>query len=242
MTNLGLDKYGFQARLRPALLSLFPVFITISVWVPAVYEIAASFVSLAVACGLTVAFAHIARKRGRVVQRRLVEEWGGLPATLWLRHADHHLEADTKQRYHEFLENNVPGWKAPTPPEEAVDQKQVDSRYGSAVRWLLEYTRDTKQFPLVFIENISYGFRRNVLGLKPFAIIFSLICVGFAAGQLYSTPLDSLFGDRFPHLAVGIVSFLLLLWWIFGVSKSWVKDAADAYAKALLAGCETHRT
>ena len=161
MTTLGLDKYGFQARLRPALLSLFPVFITIAVWAPTLYKTAASLVGLAVACGLTVAFAHFARRRGRAVEQRLVEEWGGLPTTLWLRHGDHHLESGTKQRYYEFLEDNIPGWKSPTRQEEAEDQKHADSRYSSAVRWLLEYTRDTKQFHLVFTENISYGFRRN---------------------------------------------------------------------------------
>ncbi len=242
MIDLGLDKYGFQARLRPALLSLFPVFITVAVWAPALYQMAASLVGLAVACGLTVAFAHVARMRGRSVQGRLVKEWGGLPTTLWLRHADHHLEAETRQRYHQFLEQNVPGWTAPTPEEEAADQDKADSRYGSAVRWLLEYTRDTKQFPLVFAENISYGFRRNALGLKPVAIILSLISVGFAAEQLYGVPLSTLIADQFAKLAVGIVSFLILLWWMFGVSKSWVKDAADAYAKALLAACDMPST
>lgn len=242
MINLGLDKYGLQARLLPALLALFPVFITVSVWAPALYKTMVSLVGLAVACGLTVAFAHFARIRGRAIEDRLVKEWGGLPTTLWLRYADNHLEDETKQRYHQFLEQNIPGWTAPTPAEETADQGKADNRYGSAVRWLLEYTRDTKQFSLVFAELISYGFRRNALGLKPLAITLSLSSAGFSMVRLYGVPSSSLIADQLPQLTIGVVSFLILLWWIFGVSKSAVRDAGDAYAKALLGTCDTPRT
>ena len=238
MSNLGLDKYGFQARLRPALLSLFPVFVTVAVWAPALYEIAGSLVGLAVACGLMVACSHFARMRGRTIQDRLVKEWGGLPTTLWLRQSDAHLEIETKQRYFDFFEKNVPNWIPPTPEEEAADPDRADSRYASAVRWLLEYTRDTKQYPLVFTENISYGFRRNALGLKSVAIILALASIGYSAGMLYGATLGAILANQFPQLAVGVVSFLLLLWWTFGVTKSWVRDAADAYAKALLSACD----
>ena len=241
MIDLGLDRYGFQARLRPALLSLFPVFITVAVWAPALYQTAVSLVGLAVACGLTVASAHVARKLGRSIEDRLVKEWGGLPTTLWLRQADRHLEAETKRRYHHFLEQNVPGWTVPTRADEAADQDKADRQYGSAVRWLLEYTRDTKQFQLVFAELISYGFRRNALGLRPFAIILALASAGFCAARIYDVPFNNLVSDYFSQLAVGIVSILILLWWIFGVSKSWVRDAGDAYAKALLGACDMPR-
>ncbi len=242
MVDLGLDGYGFQARLRPALLSLFPVFITVAVWAPALYQTAASLLGLAVACGLTVACAHVSRRLGRSIEDRLVKEWGGLPTTAWLRHADRHLEAETKRRYHHFLEQNVPGWTAPTPAEEAANQDETNKRYGSAVRWLLEYTRDTKQFKLIFAELISYGFRRNALGLRSVGIILALASTGFAAAQLYDVPFNNFVSDYFSQLAAGVVSILILLWWTFGVSKSWVRDAGDAYAKALLGACDRSQT
>ena len=239
MIYFGLDKYSFQARLRPALLSLFPAFITIAVSVPALYELAKSLLSLAIACGVTVALAHFARKRGRTIQTQLLEEWGGLPSTLWLRHADEHLEVETKKRYHGFLQNNVPDWKAPTPEEDSADQAKTDSRYGSAVRWLLEYTRDTKKFPLIFAENISYGFRRNALGLKPIGILISLISTVYPAWRLYVMNQELLIANHSAQLTVGLISLVMFLGWCCIVTKSWVRDAADAFAKALLAACDS---
>lgn len=233
------DKYSFQARLRPALLSLFPVFITIAVSFPALYELAKSLLSLTIACGVTVAFAHLARKRGREIQNRLIREWGGLPSTLWLRHADEHLETETKKRYHNFLQNNVLNWKAPTPEEELADPAKADSRYGSAARWLLEYTRDAQKFPLIFTENISYGFRRNTLGLKPIGFLISLISTAYPAWRLYGMNLELIFANHSAQLTVGLSSLVMLLGWCCVVTKSWVRDAADAYAKALLAACDS---
>ena len=86
------DKYGRQARLFPALLTLFPVFITVAVWVPALYQLGAGLVAIATACGLLTALAHFSRTRGRIVEKKLVREWGGLPTTIWLRRSDENLE------------------------------------------------------------------------------------------------------------------------------------------------------
>lgn len=33
-------------------------------------------------------------------------------------------------------------------------------------------------------------------------------------------------------------SLLIMLCWMFGVTKDWVRDAVDAYASALLVACE----
>lgn len=233
-----VDQYVIQARLLPALLSLFPIFVTIAVWMPALYKLGTDLVGLAFACGITTAFAHFSRARGRTIQEELVREWGGLPTTIWLRQSDTHLEQQTKLRYYQFLENNVPEWTAPTRDEEEAHPDEADLKYGSAVRWLLELTRDTKKYPLLFAENISYGFRRNALALKPFAIIFAVIAAGFGPIQLHNTPPADLLGQYPFQIASLLVSLLLLSWWTLGVTRSWVRDAADAYARALLAVCD----
>lgn len=77
---------------------LFPLFVTIAVWFPALYDFAAGLVALAVACGVTVFFAHVARMRGRFAERRLFSLWGGKPTTIWLSHRDAHLDAHTTSR------------------------------------------------------------------------------------------------------------------------------------------------
>lgn len=240
--NFGFDKYSFQARLRPALLSLFPVYATAVAWGPAVYgKVVIGLLGAAATCGLAVVFAHFVRTRGLAVQTRLVEKWGGMPTTLWLRHADLNLETETKSRYHQFLQRNVPDWTPPTTSEEMTDPAEADKQYRSAVDWLRAYTRDTNKFPLVLAENISYGFRRNVLGLKPVAIILATASTIFPIVQLYDVPIDIVVSDRFVELAVACVLFLTLLWWIIFVTDSWVRQAGDAYARALLSACDAPR-
>lgn len=227
------DRYSRQARLLPALLTLFPAFLTVAVWVPALYQLAAGLTGLAIACGVLTVLAHFARSRGRKLEKQLIQEWGGLPTTIWLRKSDGYLEIETKQRYYNFLESSIPDWKAPTEDVEASDRL-----YSSAVRWLLERTRDVQQFPLVFKENISYGFRRNCLGLKPFAIAVSVLAAGYTGIQFMGISPTTLLQTSLPQIAVGCISALFALWWTFGVTANWVRDAGDAYAKALLGACD----
>lgn len=232
------DKYSLEAQLRPALLALLPLFLTIAVFGPVVYTFATGLVGLVVACGLTTAFSHLARNRGRLIQKKLLKEWGGLPTALWLRHSDDNLDKHTKHRYFQFLEKNISEWHAPTQQEESADPIEADKRYGSATKWLLEQTRDKKKFDLVFKENVSYGFRRNCLGMKPAAIALTLVAISIGLISLHTKSLSFLLQERIPQIVVIASDFVILIWWAFGMTKTWVRDAADAYARALLATCE----
>lgn len=232
------DAYGRQARLQPALLTLFPLFVTVAVWFPALYETGAGLLGLAVACGVTVLFAHVARMRGRSAERRLFSEWGGKPTTIWLRHRDTNLDAHTTRRYHNFLSGHVLDWHAPTEEDERSDSDAADARYESAVRWLLEFTRDRKRFPLVFKENVSYGFRRNLYGLKPIGLAVAVFCIAVNAGLLYWEYVEKA-GEISPvGIVVAVVSALALVAWLVVVTPGWVRDAADAYTKTLLSSCD----
>jgi hypothetical protein len=163
-----LDRYARKARLYPALLTLFPVFVTVMTLFPMLYEsIGVAISSLAIGCGVLMLLASNVRYLGRKKEQQLYEVWGGKPTTVWLRHSDRNLDALTKQRYHAFLSKNIPDLKLPTSNEETTNPLGADDYYESAVKWLLEYTRDKRKYPLVFEENINYGFHRNMLALKP---------------------------------------------------------------------------
>lgn len=234
------DPYGRQARLQPALLAFFPLFLTCAVWFPALYEFATGLVALAFACGFTVALAHFSRARGRAVEASLFTLWGGKPTTIWLRSRDSSLDAYTKARYHSFFEENIQGWTRPTIAEEKNTPEDSDLRYETAVKWLLENTRDTTKYPLVFKELVSYGFRRNVFGLR-----FTGISIGLLSVFVNITPLSFfVISDQwFFVFPSGIFSLLVCAsvsaGWIFIVRPSWVRDAANAFAKALLAVCDS---
>src|SRR6266496_2103257 len=115
------DRYARNARLYPALLTLFPVFVTILVLFPMVYEsVWSAIVSLAIGCGVLMFLASNVRYLGRKKQQLLYELWGGKPTTVWLRHSDRNLDALTKQRYHAFLSKHILDLKMPTPSEETA--------------------------------------------------------------------------------------------------------------------------
>ena len=233
-----LDTYGWQARLQPALLALLPLFISIAIWVPALYQVAVGLLGVIIACGVTVLLAHFARTRGRKLEAGLYVEWGGKPTTIWLRHRDRNLDAHTKRRYFAFLEERVREWKAPTELEERTNPEAADDRYDTAVRWFLEHARDRKQFPQVFKELVSYGFRRNLLGLKPFGLSIAIICTAVNAGAIFADFHSEAATIHFVGLASLAISLLAVAAWLSVVTRPWVRDAADAYAKALLAVCD----
>lgn len=237
LTDL-FDTYSRQARLQPALLVLFPLFVTIAIWVPALYQVAAGLSGLAVACGAVAYLAHLSRARGRKVQSCLYAKWGGTPTTVWLSYGDRSLDAQTKARYHAFLEKHIDGWTAPTLEEEARDLQAAKIAYDSAVRWLRENTRDRKRYGLIFKENISYGFRRNLYGLKSVGLSLGLLCIVGNGSALYYTICVASAAIKPEGLASLVLNLAVVMCWIAVVRESWVKDGADGYARALLAACD----
>ena len=237
LTNL-FDRYTRRARLYPALLTLFPVFVTILVLFPAVYKsVGSAIVSLAIGCGVLMFLTSNVRYLGRKKEQQLYKLWDGKPTTVWLRHRDRNLDALTKQRYHGFLSKHILVLKLPTPSEETASPISADDYYESAVKWLLEYTRDTKKYPLVFEENINYAFHRNILALKPIAIAINLICIG---GILLNTYFQHhmLTLTDISDVAALSIPLAMLLFWVFLVSPDWVKSIAYAYSRALFASCD----
>lgn len=233
------DAYSIRARLRPALLTLFPALVMVASLFPATYKtIGTAIGSLAITCGVLALFAQAARYLGRKKEVELYERWGGVPTTVWLRHGDTNLDSTTKKRYHTFLVKHVPKLKLPTAREEEKNPLDADDRYRSATKWLLEYTRDKKKFPLVFEENVNYGFQRNTLALKPIAIVVIALCiVGTVLNAYLRYGFDFSDIEMDSYISFGI-SFIALIVWLTVVTPDWVKDAAHAYARALLASCE----
>ncbi|WP_163783900.1 hypothetical protein [Myxococcus vastator] len=218
---------------------LVPLLITVGAWTPGIFTWGAGLIGLGTTCGIIVWLAHLARERGRAAEEVLFKSWGGSPTTVWLRHQSSKLDAVTKARYFAFFKKHIPKWRAPTEEDESKSLADADGYYASAVRWLLEYTRDRKRFRMVFDENVSYGFRRNLYGLKRWGITLAALCLVINAAFLVGS--FNGFANFLPGR--GLVSFgvcvTTILAWSSVVRPQWVRDAAEAYAKALLACCET---
>ena len=235
------DAYGITARLAPALITLLPAIVTVAVWTPVLYDFAVDIVATGVTCAFTVPMAHWARYLGRNAERQLFQKWGGKPTSLWLLRSDSNIHELTKARYRRYLEENVDGWKAPSQSEEEADRQGAISTYDSAVQRLKEGSRDRRDrphFDLVFKENVSYGFRRNTYGLRWIGRFIAVLCVAVNGGSLYFSACVR--GDPVSILGSGslLFSLVMTIFWL-GVNQRWVRDAANGYARALLAVCDS---
>lgn len=232
------DEYSLNARVRPSLLVILPPIIGIYIAFPSLYELAVGMVSLVLLFGLVTALAHFVRYRGKSIELQLFKEWGGKPTTYLLRRENSTIDNITKRRYLDFFESNINGWLAPSDEIEATDLIKADSYYESAIKWLLEKTRDKKKHPLIFKENISYGFRRNCMGLKWYGVSLSLITTVFLLIALFSSEIISIQASSQAIITASVVSSGLCLWWLILVNSNWVKCAAESYGIRLLASCE----
>jgi len=249
------DSYSRQARLFPGLLTLFPIILTAIAWFPRLVTSSwgATLVTIGTSCGLLYGLSVLSRSRGKKVEKRLLAKWGGWPTTLWLRHRDENLPPPVRARYHAFFARSVPLFVTPTEQQEIADPKATDQAYGSAVKWLQERCRG-KAFPLVEKENAEYGFRRNLLGLKPIglsaclaALVLSALAIIWryepvlpALSSLSMTSVLAAFATVKPAAIGAIcVDIAAIVGWLFIVRDNWVRDAGDQFARALLACCDT---
>lgn len=241
------DPYNRQARLYPALLTLLPAIFTAAAWFPALLAgtVAGMLLSVFAVCGGLYLLADLARSNGKKLERGLLQAWGGWPSTRLLRHRDGDLPASSKNRYCHALANKM-GSRWPTIAEEQLDPAASDDFYRSATDWLREQTRGS-EYSRLLAENINYGFRRNLLGLRPIglgisvaSLAITIIGIGHRAGWSFARLYDVMAEPGIaPMSAAGIASIIALLFWSIIVKPIWVKHAGDDYARSLLACCDT---
>jgi hypothetical protein len=232
------DRYDIFARILPGILVIFPVLVAVLLHFPWMMpsSFARATLMAAVVAAVLWAVGAWARGYGRRTQQRLVEKWGGQQTDLMLRHGDPRIEVATKERYHIALRALVPDRALPTAEEEARDPAAALLAYRSAVRRLLENRRDARDH-LVLAENISYGFWRNLHGLRLPGLFMALAS---ATWQTLPDVLAAVGGAAFfspsmtPALAsaVGMIGWGVGLWIIADERR--VRDAAAAYAERLL--------
>jgi hypothetical protein len=228
------ETYALQARVVPVVTVCLPPLVLLGAGV-----ITTS--ALGISAGLVVtALAAIAsqvgRDRGRALQEGLWQSWGGGPAVIALRHREAD-RSDRVARAHECI-TIVTGLEMPTADEEAADRKAADARYDEAVIRLMARTRDKEKFGLLNAENQNYGQRRNLLGLKPIGIAVAILTLALAAVLFVATAGAA--DERLARYAPAVVVAAgLLAFWLLIVNRTWVRVAADAYARQLIETAET---
>lgn len=230
------DSYALRARLMPGLFVLLPAALAIAAWFPERLNALGSFAGVVALFGGASLLAQCVRDRGKALERELFNEWGGIPSTALLRHRDGQLNPLTKERYRRKLEDLIPGIQLPTVEAEQEDPQTTDRVYASCCDYLRERTRNPVEFSLLLSENISYGTRRNLLGMRPAGICTSLVGLGGSVAATFSASVHGS-DPAIPTLAV-LMSALCLALWSLRITREWVQIPAVAYAERLLAACE----
>ena len=248
-----VDPYTFRARVQPAFIAVLPLGTFLFALLPDLPLFITAFCGLLGAAGVTAVVAQVGRELGSRKERNLWDSWDGPPTTRLLRHrrlpGDISLEPGLRQQVEEWI-----GYPLPTEQEEGACPEWADAQYGEAVRSLRDVTRYQAKFPLVFAENVNYGFRRNLWGLKPIGmpIAVGLFFVSWTLLMLttWGRPWPDPWWDVFVNpdsaavirLAVAVVGTAFAAFWLIWVKPSWVKVAANAYALRLLESVQTLRS
>ncbi|SPD74276.1 conserved membrane hypothetical protein [uncultured Desulfobacterium sp.] len=233
------DAYSLRARYFPTVIVIAPICLVILSLTSDIWGLKNSIGFAAIsALGLAFVMDQVGRDQGKKKEARLFHLWDGKPTTRILRHRDTSLDRTTRERYHNKLARFVEGINIPTAEQELKDPNEADSIYNSCVAYLRAKTRDPKIFPLVFQENVNYGFRRNLWGMKPAGICISVI--GVLACSALS--MHYFFANEKEWVGAAVCVLLcisLLVLWVARFTPSWVKITADEYAKQLVSACDT---
>jgi hypothetical protein len=244
ISDVGFDAYDRRARLQPGLIALLPALVVPLALFPneVLGNVGRSLVALTSYVGLFYLLANLARGKGKALEPHLLSKWGGWPTTVLLSFRDRTIDQHTKARYHKALCKIAPNIALPSVEEEQREPDRADDVYRSLTRKLIESRRGPK-YPLVHLENAQYGFRRNMLGLKPTAISL-VILSGLVIALIWWLPFrhsqlspDAILDDltaRWRIYGLFLGNLIILIFWTFNVDEPWVRQSAYSYAEALL--------
>lgn len=231
-----LDPYSRRARLQPALLTILPLGLALLASYPSEAKTLGFVWAVVVSAGGTMLLAQLARERGKRLEKKLFDSWGGKPSTIRLRHVGCQNTAVLAQR-HSKLGQLFPELPLPSVGQETASPARADQIYEACVVGLLERTRDRTKFRLLFDENCNYGFQRNLLALKPLGLQMALAAGVLIAWRAITTYRST---GAVPVLVTACLALTigLVVLWIFWVKAERAKLTAEAFAERLLASCE----
>jgi hypothetical protein len=187
----------------------------------------------------------VARRRGVAIEPGIIQRMGGLPSITMMRYrddTDDTFDRAAKAAMHKFIGGKI-GADPPTPESEKADPAAADDFYKRSGNWLREHTRDKKNFKILFEENVTYGFRRNLLGLKWPALALSAAIVVICIVMLWLRfPFDMADAPTQKLLAVVIIALLQAAYFLLFVNEAGVVQAARTYGRQLLLCTETLAT
>ncbi|MEM6364407.1 MAG: hypothetical protein AAF745_08270, partial [Planctomycetota bacterium] len=167
--------------------------------------------------GALLMLAEQVARAGRKHEAYLWHLWGGPPLNQAIQGHGTEEHRQTWAMIRDHLESQV------GKPNDDPKSRHLETE-------LKEATRDVDRFPRVFAENCSYGFRRNLWGVKSWGIASSLFAV-VTGGVLIWMEISQPIWPVLP-IATLIVGLVGLVLWMF-VNRTFVHQAALAYTAAM---------
>lgn len=216
-----LDPYNIRARLSPSIILLGPMALTVFFCFGSLYTTVSSTVLLIILLALTNYIPVLQRRLSR--RNMLPDNY----AAQLLHYDNNEIDKVTKNRYYRKLATLDSSFSTFLEPTNSKDFKECCN---SAIIYLRNNTRDNN---LVLEENINCGFCKNMLIDKPVGIILNIILAVFSFfySWIYSGSIINI-SNRI-WLSIGI-NLLFILFWIIGINKKMLEEAAKRYAYTLI--------
>ena len=229
--SMEFDAYTWRARVLPVYFTAAPAVLAVAATLPEGLTLPLAGASAIVFLSLPYFMGQVTSDFGKRLEPALWTSWGGPPTTRFLRHENGEFNAATRVRIHAQL--RVLGLRVPTAEEEDTDHEQALLLYGSAVDELRRLTRDSQRFNLLHKTNIEYGFRRNLLGLKPTGLAITALALVATGWSLYrGWHTDGVVPP--VALVTTLLNTCVALGWLVGVRAKTVRITAERYAQRLL--------
>lgn len=234
-----IDKYDLNARLYPITLFYMPILLLGILFSFQFDKYSHLLAGFGIIGALSYLIKQFSRDAGQIKEQALWALWGGPPCTQLLRWGNTVINVNTKKRYHDRLQALCPVDVKPDVDFEDNYPAEADSAYEAWTKFLISKTRDKKKYALLFIENMNYGFRRNLWGLKTYALrlLSTLMILTYLYEAITAKNYNPAgFSSLFFIAEAGLVA--LMCWWCFLINANWVKVPAFAYAERLLESVE----
>lgn len=231
MVKLNLDRYAWRAQVWPVYLTIIPAILVIATILPEGMKWPFAGLPAIVFLPLSYFMSQICSDLGKRLEPTLWNSWGGPPTTRFLRHCNEEFNPVMRARIHAQLQAlKLP---IPTAEEEKEYPERAVDLYNAAIDEIRRLTRNTERFPLVYKGNIEYGFRRNLLGLKPYGIVITILALVVSGWLLLRG--WHVNGVVLPvALVATFLNTCIALGWLIGVCSANVRITADRYAQYLL--------
>jgi len=220
------DDYDFETLTVPAIVTGFPVAVVLAAFGFSINAyIGITILGVELLTFLLVPSSALIRNSGKRIESKLFGD--ELPTTFKLR-AQQSGKDKVGQRRRELVEK-LSRVKLEAYAKAKYDRNEEKNTINHAISVVRERMRG-KDFSLLRRELKSYGYWRNMYGIKPFAIIVVGACIILYDFSFILIPPDALFG-WIVRLAGLLAIVCLLLFWCFLVRQKNVIDAADNYSE-----------